>query len=60
MLLSKDTVIECIYKRTIYMLPIMRLTWDFLDGALDKNPPATAGDAGSIRGLGRFLRPQKN
>ena len=60
MLQSKDTVIECIHKRTIYMLPIMRLTWDFLDGALDKNPPATAGDSGSIPGLGRFYRPQKH
>ena len=38
----------------------MRLTWDFLDGALDKNLPATAGDSGSIPGLGRFHRPQKN
>ena len=60
MLQSKDTVIECIYKKTIYMLPIMRLTWDFLDGALDKNPPDTAGDSGLIPGLGRFHRPQKN
>ena len=42
------------------MLPIMRLTWDFLDGALDKNPPDTAGDSGLIPGLGRFHRPQKN
>ena len=27
---------------------------DFPDGTVDRNPPANAGDRGSIPGLGRF------
>ena len=30
---------------------------DFPGGIADKNPPANAGDTGSIPGLGRFLLP---
>ena len=31
-----------------------RLTWDFPGGTVDKNPPSSAGDMGSIPGPGRF------
>ena len=30
---------------------------DFPGGAVDKNPPANAGDMGSIPGAGRFHMP---
>ena len=30
------------------------MVWDFPGGTVDKNPPANAGDTGSIPGLGRF------
>ena len=33
---------------------------DFLDGAVDKNPPANVGDTGLIPGLGRFHMPWSN
>ena len=33
---------------------------DFSGGIVDKNPPANAGDMGSIPGLGRFHMPQGN
>ena len=33
---------------------------DFSGGAVDKNPLANAGDAGSILALGRFHVPQSN
>ena len=35
---------------------LLRITkvWDFPDGPVDKNPPANAGDMGSIPGPGRF------
>ena len=33
---------------------------DFPDGPMDKNPPANAGDIGSIPDPGRFHMPQKN
>ena len=36
------------------------ITEDFPDGPMDKNPPASAGDIGSIPGPGRFHTPQKN
>ena len=32
----------------------------FPGGAVDKNPPANAGDAGSIPGLGRSHMPRSN
>ena len=34
--------------------------WDFPGGTVVKNPPANAGDTGSIPGLGRFHVPQSN
>ena len=34
--------------------------WDFPGGAMVKNPPASAGDVGSISGLGRSHMPQSN
>ena len=34
--------------------------WDFLGGAVVKNPSANAGDMGSIPGLGRSHVPQSN
>ena len=33
---------------------------DFSGDTVDKNPPANAGDMGSIPGLGRFHMPQGN
>ena len=33
---------------------------DFSGGIVDKNPPANAGDMGSIPGPGRFHMPQGN
>ena len=33
---------------------------DFPGGTVNKNPPANAGDMGSIPGLGRFHVPQSN
>ena len=33
---------------------------DFPGGTVDKNPPANAGDKGSIPGLGRFHIPRSN
>ena len=33
---------------------------DFPDGAVDKNRPASAGDTGSIPGLGRFHMMRSN
>ena len=41
---------------------MLRSTWhrDFPGGAVVKNPPANAGDTGSIPGLGRSHMPQSN
>ena len=36
------------------------LNGDFLSGAVVKNPPANAGDTGSIPGLGRSHMPRSN
>ena len=33
---------------------------DFLSGTVDRNPPANAGDTGSVPGLGGFHMPQSN
>ena len=33
---------------------------DFPGGTVNKNPPANAGDMGSVPGLGRFHTPQSN
>ena len=33
---------------------MVEYTWGFPGGSAVKNPPANAGDAGSIPGLGRF------
>ena len=33
---------------------------DFPSGTMEKNPPANAGDTGSIPGPGRFHVPQSN
>ena len=33
---------------------------DFSGGAVDKNPPANAGDTGSVSDLGRFYMPWSN
>ena len=37
-----------------------RLGWNFPGGAVDKNPPAKAGDMGFITGLGRIHMPWSN
>ena len=34
--------------------------WDFPGGTVDKNPPASAGDMGSVPGLERFHVPWSN
>ena len=36
------------------------MIWDFPGGAVGKNPPANAGDTGSIPVLGRYHMPQRN
>ena len=36
------------------------LLWGLPGGSVAKNPPTTAGDTGSIPGLGRFHMPQSN
>ena len=36
------------------------IEWDFPGGAVVKNPPANAGDMGSIPGPGRSHMPQSN
>ena len=41
------------------LLVVIRINWGFPDGAVVKNPPASAGDTrdvGSIPGLGRSPR----
>ena len=35
-------------------------SWDFLGGAVDKNPPANAGDMGLSPGPGRSHMPRNN
>ena len=35
-------------------------SWDFPGGTVVKNPPANAGDMGSIPGLGRSQMPRSN
>ena len=36
------------------------ISWDFPGGAVVKNPPANAGDTGSIPGPGRLHMPRSN
>ena len=38
-------------------IQVKRQIQDFPGGAVDKNPPASAGDMGSIPGAGRFHMP---
>ena len=38
----------------VYLQWVNIMVWDFPGGTVDKNPPANAGDTGSIPGLGRF------
>ena len=45
-------------KRVRYVKNIA--SWDFTGGAVVKNPPANAGDTGSIPGPGRSHMPQSN
>jgi len=40
--------------------PIQNRILDFPSGTVEKNPPANAGDTGSIPGPGRFHMPQSN
>ena len=40
--------------------PIKNKILDFPSGTVQKNPPANAGDTGSIPGPGRFPMPQSN
>ena len=42
------------------METIKKIGGDFPGGAVVKNPPASAGDMGSIPGLGRSHMPQSN
>ena len=37
------------------LLELNKMTQDFPGGAVVKNPPANAGDTGSIPGLGRYM-----
>ena len=40
--------------------PLLKSGWDFPGGTVVKNPPANAGDTGSIPGPGRSHMPQSN
>jgi len=42
------------------ILAVPQKAQDFSGGTVGKNPPANAGDTGSIPGLGRFYRPQSS
>ena len=42
------------------MMCLKKWSWGFAGGSVVKNPPASAGDTGSIPGLGRFNVPQSN
>ena len=42
------------------LMPFIKEVWDFPGGAVIKNPPANAGDTGSIPGPGRSHMPQSN
>ena len=41
------------YKNLLTQLQL-KMLMNFLSGTMDRNPPANAGDVGSIPGLGRF------
>ena len=41
-------------------IPKLKNLWDFPGGTLVKNPPANAGDTGSILGLGRSHMARSN
>ena len=43
-----------------WILALKKNEMDFPGGAVDKNPPASAEDMGSIPGLERFHMPQSN
>ena len=43
--------VKCLFKKE---------SWDFPGSAVVKNPPASAGDMGSIPGLGRSHMPRSN
>ena len=45
---------------TLFLSLIKYIFRDFPGGAVVKNPPANAGDMGSIPGLGRSHMPWKN
>ena len=42
------------------LLMLTLISWDFPGGSVVKNPPANAGDTGSIPGLGRSHMPRSN
>ena len=49
------------YKATCILKPLKNIdAEDFPGGPVVKNPPANAGDMGSIPGLGRFHMPWSN
>ena len=48
-----------VFPPTLLNLKIL-LLWDFPGGAVVKNPPASAGDTGSIPGPGRSHMPRGN
>ena len=41
-----------------FKMIFIRIVWDFPGGAVDRNPPVSAGDVGSIPGPGRFHMPR--
>ena len=47
------------YKNLLTQLQL-KMLMNFLSGTMDRNPPANAGDVGSIPGLGRFHMPWSN
>ena len=46
--------------KNIYPIGLFKVLGDFPGGAAVKNPPASAGDMGSIPGPGRSHMPQSN
>ena len=54
MVLGKKFVIHTLL--IAWILCMVGISWGFPGGAVVKNPPANAGDAVSIPGLGRSLR----
>ena len=54
------TSLKCLHGEHISFNTYKEQVWDFPGGAVVKNPPANAGDKGSIPGPGRSHMPRSN